>query len=153
MPRYWMITAGPEIYAKTAELGFSRHGFKRSRANMVKKIEPGDLLAFYVTGEKRFAAAVRCTSPVVEEQTRVWQSSKKAEELYPFRIGIEPVVALDQADWLEAEPYHTWMGWTQKWPAEHWTLAYQGNLREIPEEDFTLLLADLEARAKVPARS
>ena len=35
-----------------------------------------------------------------------------------------------------------------EWPREHWTLAYQGNLREVPEADFELLLRDLQDAAK-----
>jgi predicted RNA-binding protein len=153
MSRCFIITACPEIYPKTAELGFTRHGFKKTRSRMVQNIAPGDLLAFYVTGKKQFAAAVRATSGVEEDHTRIWQSTKKPDELYSYRIDIEPVAVLDEADWLDAEPFHGRMGWTQKWPAEHWTLAYQGNLREIPEEDFTVLLDELKAHAKTPARS
>jgi hypothetical protein len=27
----------------------------------------------------------------------------------------------------------------KKWPAEHWKLAFQGNLHRIPDEDFDTL--------------
>ena len=64
------------------------------------------------------------------------------------------LVELDEAQWLDAEPYHDRLAWTQKWPREHWTLAYQGNLREIPEADFELLLADLQEAARTaPAKA
>jgi predicted RNA-binding protein len=144
MSRYWIVVGGPEILAKTAELGFTRHGFKSTRRGMVQRIQPGDLLAFYVTGKKQFAAVARVTSAVVEERTRIWASSKKPDELYPYRAGIEPVIVLDEGQWLDAEPYHDRFGWTQKWPRANWTLAYQGNLHEIPQADFELLLHDME---------
>jgi len=147
MARYWIVVGGPEIFAKTREMGFTRHGFKSTRRNMANSISPDDMLAFYITGKKQFAAACRVTTPVVEEHTRIWQSDKKPDEMYPFRAGIEPVVVLDEGQWPDAEPYHDRFAWTQKWPRANWTLAYQGNLHEIPREDFELLLADMEARA------
>ena len=153
MARNWVVVSGPEIFGKTRELGFTRHGFKSTRRNMANSIEPGDLLAFYVTGRKQFAAVVRVTSPVVEEQTRIWESLKKPAEMYPYRAAIEPVVVLDEDDWLDAEPYHDRFEWTQRWPRANWTLAYQGNLREVPQADMDLLVSEMKrtAGAKAPA--
>jgi hypothetical protein len=148
---YWIVVGGPEIFARTRDLGFTRHGFKSTRRNMAARIQPGDLLAFYITGKKQFAGAVRVTQAMQEERTRVWQSAKKPDELYPFRVGVEPVVILDEEQWLDAEPYHDRFGWSQKWPRANWTLAYQGNLHEIPREDFELLLHDLEQAAPAAA--
>jgi len=151
MARYWIVVGGPEIFEKTAEMGFTRHGFKSTRRVMASKIEPGDMLAFYVTGKKQFGAVAKVTSAVVEEQTRIWENSKKPGELYPYRAGIEAVLTPPESAWLDAEPYHDRFTWTQKWPRKNWTLAYQGNLHEIPQEDFALLLADMRAAAKQPA--
>ena len=44
MARNWVVVGGPEIFAKTRELGFTRHGFKSTRRNMANSIQPGDLL-------------------------------------------------------------------------------------------------------------
>ncbi|MBH77394.1 MAG: EVE domain-containing protein [Dehalococcoidia bacterium] len=153
MAKYWVVVNGPEIFGKTRELGFTRHAFKSTRSKIVQRISPGDGLIFYVTGKKQLAGAVRVISPVVEDRTRVWQSKKKPEELYPFRVNTEPLVELDEERWLDAEPYHDQMQWTQKWPREHWTLAYQGNLREIPETDFEILLRDLRESGKTTVAS
>lgn len=151
MPRYWIVVGGPEVFAKTRELGFTRHGFKSTRRRMAEKIQPGDRLAFYITGKKQFAAIAEVTSPMVEEHTRIWESPKKPQEMYPYRVGIKPVLTPPEEAWLDAEPYHDRFTWTQKWPRQNWTLAYQGNLHEIPEEDFQLLERDLEAAAKAVA--
>jgi predicted RNA-binding protein len=153
MARYWIVVGGPEIFAKTAELGFTRHGFKSTRRNMANNIQPGDRIGFYITGKKQFAAVAEVTSPTVEERTRIWQSAKKPDEMYPYRVGIKPVVVVDEENWIDAEPYHDRFTWTQKWPRANWTLAYQGNLHEIPEADFKLLQKDLEKAAKAPAKA
>jgi predicted RNA-binding protein len=147
MARYWIVVGGPEIYEKTREMGFTRHGFKSTRRVMAQKIAPGDMLGFYVTGKKQFAAIVRVTSPVEEDRTPIWHNSKKPNELYPYRAAIAPVIELSEAQWLDAEPYHDRFSWTQKWPRAHWTLAYQGNLHEVPKEDFELLEHDMRVSA------
>ncbi len=152
MPRNWVVVGGPEIFATTREMGFTRHGFKSTRRIMANSIKPGDMLAFYVTGRKQFAAIARVTTPVVEERTRIWQNDKKPDELYPYRAGIEKVVAPEEDRWLDAEPYHDLFQWTQRWPRANWTLAYQGNLHPIPEEDMDLLLRDMMARVSSAAR-
>ncbi len=154
MPRNWIVVGSPEIFETTRSLGFTRHGFKSTRRKMAASIQPGDLLAFYVSGRKQFAAICRVTTPVIEEHTRIWQSSKKPEELYPCRAGIEPVIVLPEDRWLDAEPFHDLFRWTQRWPRANWTLAYQGNLHEIPQEDMDLLLTHFQRAAEAaPATS
>jgi hypothetical protein len=148
MARYWIVVGGPEIFGTTRDLGFTRHGFKSTRRGMAGAVQPGDRMAFYITGKKQFSGAVEITAPMVEEHDRVWTSSKKPNELYPFRVGIKPVVILPEERWLDAQPYHDRFTWTQKWPRANWTLAYQGNLHEVPQADFELLLRDLEAAAR-----
>lgn len=145
MTRYWVVVGGPEIFAKTRELGFTVHGFKSTRRGMVQRIQPGDMLAFYITGKKQFAGTARVTGPMFEDATPVWQSAKKPDERYPYRVPIEADIILPEEAWVDAEPLHDRFRWTQRWPREHWTLAYQGNLHEIPEEDFALLRAELAA--------
>lgn len=151
MPRNWIVVGSPEIFETTRSLGFTRHGFKSTRRKMAGSIQPGDLLAFYVSGRKQFAAVCRVTSPVAEERTRIWHSPKNPDELYPYRAAIEPVVVVPDDRWLDAEPYHDRFRWTQRWPRANWTLAYQGNLHEIPQEDMDLLLADFQRAAREPA--
>ncbi len=142
---HWIVVGGPDIYETTKEMGFTRHGFKSTRRKMAGRIQPGDRMIFYITGKKQFAGAVKITSTMAEEDTRIWESKKKPEEMYPYRVDIEAETVLEEGDWIDAQPYHERMSWTQKWPSKNWTLAYQGNLHEIPEDDFEILAADLKA--------
>ena len=152
MARYWIVVGGPEVFAKTREMGFVRHGFKSTRRLMAAKIQAGDRLGFYVTGKKQFAAIAEVTTAVEEERTRIWQNDKKPEELYPYRAGIRAVFTPPEERWLDAEPYHDRFQWTQRWPRANWTLAYQGNLHEVSAEDFAILEADMaRASALSPA--
>ena len=54
---------------------------------------------------------------------------------YPWRFATEPELVLDEADWVDAEPLKAELEHVRKWPAEHWKLAFQGQLRTAPERD------------------
>ena len=53
---------------------------------------------------------------------------------------------LDEADWLPAEAVRFDLEHIRKWPAEHWTLAFQGQLRTVSEHDARVLLDAMAAR-------
>ena len=76
------------------------------------------------------------------------KAKKKPDEMYPFRVNTKPVITLEEDKWLNAETYHERLMWTKKWPRKNWTLAYQGSLREIPKNDYAILLADFKSTKK-----
>jgi|TARA_B110000263_G_scaffold190172_1_gene167880 predicted RNA-binding protein len=145
---FWIVVTGLEIYDKTKEMEFKKHGFKSTRNKLAQNIAYGDCLIFYITGKKQFAGIVEVTSKVIYDDSRVWQSKKKPGEMYPFRVNTKPVITLEEGKWLNAETYHERLKWTKKWPRKNWTLAYQGSLREIPKSDYAILLADFKSTKK-----
>ena len=137
MARYWIVVGGPEVFEKTARDGVHPPG--------LQKHPPGDgpessarrharLLHHRAQAVRRHRA--RHQPGRQKTARRIWTNSKKPDELYPYRVGIEPVLELPQDTWLDAEPYHDRFAWTQKWPRANWTLAYQGNLHEVTEDRF-----------------
>lgn len=143
----YIVVGGPDIFARTRALGFTMHGFKSTRRKLAAGIKPGDRLIFYLTGLKRFAGIARVTSEMFEDHTPIWSSAKKPNEVYPYRVHIEPEIVLDEANAVEAEPLAARMSYTKKWPSEHWTLAFQGNLHKVPLEDYELIRQALQAAA------
>ena len=139
----YIVVGGPENFAKTRDLGFTLHGLKSTRRKMAGGIKPGDRLIFYLTGIKRFGGIARVTSAMFEDHTPIWSNAKKAGEDYPYRVQIEPELILDEADYVDAKPLAERMTYTQKWPRENWTLAFQGNLHLIPQSDYDLIAAEL----------
>jgi hypothetical protein len=150
-PAYWIVVGSIDNFRKTAELGFALQGLKSRHRKKAERMRPGDKLVWYVTGVKAFAGVATITSPFFESHERIWQSGdpKKAAEDYPFRVRIEPEVVLPEGDFLPAEGVARRMAYVAKWPAENWTLAFQGNVHEIGEADYRLIREAIEAR--VPA--
>ena len=131
----WILTGSPENYAATAERGYRLIGMKERRRLQAQSMEPGDRIVLYLTKVKAFAAAIRLTGELFEDREPVWPGKPGAADPYPWRFESEPELVLEEAAWLPAEAVKDDLEHIRKWPAEHWTLAFQGQLRTISEHD------------------
>ena len=147
----WILTGSPENFAATRERGFRLIGMKERRRRLAELIEPGDRLVFYLTKVGRFAASVRVTGELFEDRTKVWPGKPGAADPYPWRFETEPEIVLDEAEWIDAEDLKNQLEHVRKWPADHWRLAFQGQLRTVSEADAAVLLERLRAAAGVAA--
>jgi predicted RNA-binding protein len=145
----WILTGSVENFRTTRELGFRLIGAKERRRNLAEQIAPGDRIAFYVTGVQAFGAIVRVLSEMYEDRTKVWPGKPGNPDPYPWRFDTEPLVALDEDDFLPAVELAGELEHVRKWPAEHWQLAFQGQLRTVSDADAELL--DRRIRAAAPA--
>ena len=140
-PTYWIVVGSPDNFVRTAEHGFTVQGLKSRHRKKAERMKPGDKIIYYLTGRKAFAGIVTIESPFFESHERIWESGdpKKAEEDYPFRVSTSPDVVLPVLDAIPAEPIARRMAYAAKWPAANWTLAFQGNVHEINEDDFCMI--------------
>jgi hypothetical protein len=147
--RTWILTGSPENFAATAEHGFKLIGMKEKRRPMAEQIEPGDRIVFYLTGVKELAAIVRVTGEMFEDRTPVWPGKPGKPDPYPWRFETEPELVLAEDDRVPAEELAGELEHVRKWPAEHWTLAFQGQLRAVSDADAGVI--ERRLRAAVPA--
>jgi len=153
-PQYWILVGSPENFEATREHGFRVQGFKTRHRKKAEAMRPGDRLVYYLTGVQGFAATATVISEAFEDHTPIWKSKdpKKATEDYPWRVQIEPDIVLPPGVVVPAEELARHLHHVQKWPTEHWRLAFQGQLHRIDEHDFTLIrtaLAEVAAREEV----
>ena len=146
-PTHWILTGSLENLRATRERGFSVIGLKEGRRRLAEQVEPGDLLLFYVTKLKAFAAIARVTGPMFEDRTPVWPGKPGKVDAYPWRFATEPVLVADEESFVPAEELAPALEHVRKWPAEHWTLAFQGQLRSVSEADAHLIEERLRAAA------
>jgi EVE domain len=150
-PTTWILTGSPENFAATRERGFRLIGMKERRRGMAEQVEPGDRLVFYLTQVGRFAASVRVTSGMFEDREKVWPGKPGAPDPYPWRFETEPEIVLDEAAWVDAQELKEDLEHVRKWPAEHWRLAFQGQLRAVSDADAAVLVDRLRDAATVAA--
>jgi EVE domain len=142
----WILTGSLENLRINAERGFDVIGFKERRRRQAEQMAPGDEIVFYVTGVQEFGGIARVTSEMYEDRTPIWpQGKKKHPEPYPWRVDTEPVVVLEEEDFVPARELVGELEHAAKWPAEHWHLAFQGQLRTVSDHDAGLLRERLGA--------
>ena len=151
MAKTWVLTGSLDNFRATRERGFELIGAKEGRRGMAEQIEPGDEIVFYVTGVQAFGGAVRVTSEMFEDRAKVWPGKPGKVDPYPWRFETEPVLVLDEDQFVPALELVAELEHVQKWPADHWHLAFQGQLRAVSDADARLLSGRLREAAAAPA--
>jgi len=151
MPQTWVLTGSLDNFRTTREYGFRLIGAKERRRLLAEQIEPGDEIVLYVTVVQAFGAILRVTSEMFEDREPVWPGKPGKRDDYPWRFETEPVVELEEESFVPAEDLAHELEHVRKWPAEHWKLAFQGQLRMVSEADARLLGERLRAAAPTAA--
>ena len=145
--RCWILTGSLENFRASRDRDFGLIGLKERRRRQAEEIEVGDQVVLYVTGVKAFGAILRVTGDLYEDRSPVWPGKPGKVEDYPWRFDAEPVVVLDEDDLVPAEDLAPHLEHVRKWPADHWHLAFQGQLRPVSQADARLLEERLRAAA------
>jgi predicted RNA-binding protein len=151
MPKTWVLTGSLDNFRATRDHGFRVIGAKEGRRRMAEQIAPGDRIVFYVTGLQAFGGIVRVTGEMYEDREKLWPGKPGKADAYPWRFETEPELVLDEDSFVAAENVALELEHVRKWPAEHWQLAFQGQLRTISEADAERLERRIREAAPAPA--
>jgi hypothetical protein len=146
----WLLVSSADNFEKSRDLGFRQAAMKSRHRRKWERVVPGDRVLLYVTGVKAIGAICRVTGAPFESHERVWGSDAKPLEDYPWRFPTEPVIALEPDRFVPAEPLAREIEYTKRWPAENWTLAFQGNVHELSDADADLIEAACRRAADRP---
>jgi hypothetical protein len=105
----------------------------------------------YATRVKAFAGSLVVEGEMYEDRTPIWPGKPGKVDAYPWRFPCSPELILEEEDWIPAEKLATALEHVRKWPAEHWTLAFQGQIRPVSDHDAALLRERLAAALGTPA--
>ncbi len=148
---YWIVVGSEENMRIAEERGWDMFGFKSTRRAEVAAMKPGDRIIFYLTKIMKFGGIAEVTSDYYEDHEKVFRSEKKPKEDYPWRVKIKKVTALTPEQYLDVREIGPTLEYVKKWPPEHWRLAFQGNLHQIPESDYNLIEGLMREATKVKA--
>ncbi|MDO8209379.1 EVE domain-containing protein [Conexibacter sp. CPCC 206217] len=150
-PKTWVLTCSPENYAATRAHAHGVIGVKERNRNRALRIAVGDRIVLYLTRVSSFAASIVVTGELFEQRTVLWPGRTGRADIYPWRFATRPEIVVPEQEWVPAETLADTLDHVAKWPREHWTLAFQGQLRTVSEHDTGVLLARLRAAAGAPA--
>jgi hypothetical protein len=146
-PQTWILTGSIENFGASRERGFDVVGLKERRRLMAQQIVPGDRIVFYVTKVQAFGAIARITGELYEDREPIWPGKPGKRDDYPWRFPAEPELVLEEELFVPAEPLAKDLEHVQKWPLEHWHLAFQGQLRPVSEHDGELVESHMRRAA------
>ena len=138
---FWMINCNEQNYNVTRRLGFTGQGLKAEYRRKVQRVEPGDRVIYYVTGNRVFTATATVTQGYEEVGSSPWIKEGKAS--WPYRIGIKPDVVLENGQFIDAGLIAYRLEYVRKWAPEDWYMAFQGNLHLLSKSDFFLLEGEM----------
>jgi len=147
----WVLTGSLDNFRATRERGFRVIGAKEGRRRMAEQIERGDRIVFYVTGVQAFGGMVLVTGEMYEDRAKIWPAKPGKVDPYPWRFETEPEIVLEEDEFVPAVELAAELEHVRKWPAEHWQLAFQGQLRTVSEADAELLERRIRAGARAAA--
>ena len=141
----WVLTGSVENFRATREHGFEVIGLKELRRPFGERIEPGDRLFFYITKVQAFGGLVEITSPMYEDRTKIWPGKPGKADPYPWRFETKPLLVLEEHEFVPVEGFSQQLEHVRKWPAQHWRLAFQGQIREVSGRDARVIERRLRA--------
>jgi len=121
-------------------------GVPERHKNTIAKVKPGDKLLIYLKQERdkdkiiepRIVAVYEATSEFFKDSKRIFKSPPgMGNEVFPLRIKLKPVKTFSKpVDFKSLIPKLKFIKNKQKWAGHLMGKA----MREIPEEDFKLIM-------------
>ena len=144
MPKnYWMVVQTPENFRITRDMGFTVHGLKPKYRRRAERMEPGDLMLFYVSGSRQWTATASVKSKKYEDRTPIWQT-RRGDDEFPYRVKIAPNIVLDEGEYIDAGDVGPRLDYLKRWPPERWYLAFFDSLHLLPQKDFRLIEGEMK---------
>jgi len=142
---YWLCITTEENWKVIREKNV--WGVPDRHKNTIAKVKPGDKLLIYVKQENvkgeikpsRIVAVYEVVSKPFKDSTRIFSSKgmRSSGEIFPWRVKIKPIKIFDKP--VEFKPLIPKLKFiTNK---KRWSGHLMGKaMREIPEEDYKLIL-------------
>ena len=134
----WLLVSSPDNFETSRARGFDIAGMKSRHRKKAERVTAGDRVIYYLTGIKSVGGLSEVTGPSYKDDTPIWVSNKLGEE-YPFRFPVHLVYARPAGDYLPLDSIVHALTYPKRWPPEHWTLAFQGNVHVLSDADYDLI--------------
>ena len=145
MPKnYWMVVQTPENFEISKELGFTLHGLRSRHRRRAQRMEPDDLVLYYVSGIRKWTGVATIASRYFESREPVWKSVGRRGEDFPYRVKLSPSIVLDEEDYIDALALGPRLEYVKRWAPERWPLAFTDSLHLLPQTDFRLIEGEMK---------
>ena len=105
--------------------------------NRLSELLPGDKIIFYATGIGKFAGIFEIVDSIYEDHKQIWK-----DDIYPYRVKIEPIIYLSKEKWLEVRPLVKDLSYFKN--KVQWSMHFMQNLMNVEECDYKLIKEKME---------
>lgn len=137
----WLLVTHPDNFKLMKAKNIA--AMKEKRKNFAERVEVGDKVVFYLTKIGKFGGVGEFTSKTREDSSKIF-TEEKPGETHPWRFDVEFEVKLDEKGYAPSENFKDKLKYLKKWPVKYWKLGFQGNVHEIPREDYETLRKGLQ---------
>lgn len=137
MVQYWCSAHTSVTWDYFCKGNKRSEGYARIKESRVKKMQPGDSILFYITGEKKFAGYAKITGGFYRAESE--------HHSYPCRIPIEMKVVLPQDRWIPIQPLLTELSFPKEYPNKGgWGLFFRTEPNAFNEMDGKLICRGID---------
>ncbi len=144
----WLLVSSADNFETSRARGFDIAGMKSRHRKKAERVAVGDRVIYYLVGVKSVGGISEVIGPAFEDDTPIWVSNKPGEQ-YPFRFPVRLVYARPAGDYLPMESIVHTLTYPKRWPPQHWTLAFQGNVHVLSDADYDIIAEALREPAAV----
>ena len=137
---YWLLVTHPDNFEIMKAKNIA--AMKAKRRSFAQKVQVGDKVVFYLTKIGKFGGVAEFKSKFREEKSKIFPEEKE-NEVHPWRFDVKFEVKLYEDGYVPAEEFKDKLKYLKKWPSKYWKLGFQGNVHEIPKEDYETLVTAL----------
>lgn len=131
----WLLVSSADNFETSRARGFDIAGMKSRHRKKAERVQAGDRVIYYLTIVKSVGGLAEATGAFFEDCEPIWESNKPGE-VYPYRFPIKLRTARAPGDYLPMEDLVHSLEYPKRWPPQHWTLAFQGNVHVLSDEDY-----------------
>lgn len=136
---HWLLVSSPDNFETSRAHNFDIAGMKSRWRKAASEVQPGDTVFYYLTGVKAIGGESTVTSTAYfDDATKIWESTKPGE-CYPWRFQVAIAKVRPQGSYLSVEQFIADYHYASRWPAKNWTLAFQGNVHRLSDDDYQLI--------------
>lgn len=144
MPKtYWMVVQTPENFQISKTHGFTVHGLRSRYRRRVQRMEPEDLILFYISGIRKWGAITKITSRYFKDREPIWRAVDY-DDNFPYRVKMKPNIILEEKDYIDAMEIGPRLEYVKRWIPERWQLAFHDSLHLLPQRDFRLIEGEMK---------
>ena len=144
---YYLDLFTPITWTEFRKSGAKVSGFREHHWGRAGRLQPGDVFLCYLVGAKRWVGLLQVASDRYRDESPIW-----AEEVFPVRFKVKPLVMLDAEFGIPMEEFRGKLSFYADTDDANWSGRVRGSLSKYNEDDGKILAAAIRKAEQTPIK-